>query len=101
MSKLTKVIRQEIQARRMTPVEYCEKWLPILYNVEYGDSGSRQYCVMALMDALTLKYPTVNAWGAKFERYSNKEKTEMDLARQSLINSFYHQSKALAAQERV
>jgi hypothetical protein len=98
--RLSKQINAEITSRKMTPKEYCKKWLPYLYGIEYEESGARKSCVFALMNALSLQYPTVNAWGSDFERYSNREKTELDLAKQDFINDVYHRSSHLAAQER-
>jgi hypothetical protein len=98
--RLSKQINADITSRKMTPKEYCQKWLPHLYGIEYSDSGARKSCVFALMSALSLQYPTVNAWGSDFERYSNREKTELDLAKQDFINDVYHRSSHLAAQER-
>lgn len=98
--RLTKQINTDIAARKMTPQDYCKKWLPYLYGIEYDESGARKSCVFALMDALSLQYPTVNAWGSNFERYSNKTKTEFDLAKQDFINDVHHRSRQLAAQER-
>lgn len=99
--KLTLQVRQALQTRAMTPKQYCEKWLPIIYRVDYGERGNRQLCINLLCDALQLKYPTVNAWGADFENYTKKDVIELNLAKQDFINETFQRSREFAAQETV
>lgn len=83
------------------------KWLPEVYpelfasgEKYYETHGLRQYAIRLLTDTLKLSYPTVNAWGKKFEKYTNKDQTEWHLASHDFINETFKRSKQFAAQER-
>jgi hypothetical protein len=52
------------------------------------------------MDTLKLSYPTVNAWGKQFEKFTNKDQVIWILASHDFINETFEGCKQFAAQER-
>jgi hypothetical protein len=105
--KLSTAIRQTIGVKNTTPHEFCMKWLPKVYpdlfgsgELYYDTHGLRQYAIRLLMDTLKLSYPTVNAWGKKFEKFTNKDQVIWILASHDFINETFEGCKQFAAQER-
>lgn len=73
-----KVLRQQRKKRyerietvldsAVSPLEYCEKWVPIFYGVSPDERGFRTNAVQELCKVTGLKQGTVNNWGSGFEK---------------------------------
>jgi hypothetical protein len=52
----------------VTPKEYCEKWLPILYGIDLSERGSKKVAIAELSRVLKIPESTIRNWGSDFER---------------------------------
>lgn len=53
----------------MSPLEYCQKWVPVLRGINPGQSGWKTVCIHELKWVTGLNESTIKGWGAQFQRY--------------------------------
>ena len=85
---LLKERRSGMKETRMTPPEYCEKWIPVLYGFEPGEYGYRKACIQELMYVTSFEPGTIKNWGADLNTLSKRSRPMVErlLALQDLAN---------------
>lgn len=53
----------------MSPSQFCEKWIPILYNISPDQRGYKAACIRELQAVTGLTERTVKSWGADMADY--------------------------------
>lgn len=66
----------------MSPSEFCEKWIPVLYNLSPSDRGYKAACIRELMQITGLAEVTIKMWGADMGDYPNSVASTLKLANQ-------------------
>lgn len=59
---------KDVQAKTLTPKEYCEKWLPLLHGIALAEHGARKIAIDELHKATGIARSTIKNWGSDFER---------------------------------
>ena len=85
---LQKERKASMRETRMTPSEYCKKWIPILYGCEPGEYGYRKACVMELVYITDFEPRSIQNWGQDLNDLSKRSRSlvERVLAQQDLLN---------------
>lgn len=50
----------------MLPKDYCEKWIPLLYDLNPGDYGYKRACIDELSKLTGFATKTVKNWDSEF-----------------------------------
>ena len=73
---------------KLTPGEYCARWVPIIYGIEPDERGYRSKCVVELNHATGFALTTIEGWGSDLNNVSSRsrEQVEMMLAMRDAMN---------------
>ena len=64
----------------MNPLTYCQKWVPILYNIQPGTRGWKTACIKELARVTKAAVSTVKNWGTEFEGHPDYVRVILDQA---------------------
>ena len=59
---------ESVVAIALEPTEYCEKWIPKLYQIQPDERGYHTACVRELSKVLYLNEGSVRNWGLSFKK---------------------------------
>jgi hypothetical protein len=85
---LQKERKTSMRETRMTPSEYCKKWIPHLYGHEPGEYGYRKACIIELACITDFETSSIQNWGQDLNNLSKRSRSlvERVLAQQDLLN---------------
>lgn len=81
-----------MNSTRMSPSEYCEKWIPIIYGIEPDERGYRAKCIIELSSVTEFATSTIEGWGSDLDAVAERTRpiVERTLAMQDALNKTSH-----------
>lgn len=74
-----------LEVGSVDPLEYCHKWVPVLYNIRPGERGWKATCNREIARVTKAAISTIKNWGTDFEKHPDY--VQVILSQADLINS--------------
>jgi len=90
--KIQKERKQHMNSTRMSPSEYCQIWIPIIYGLHPDERGYRAKCIIELSSVTELATSTIEGWGSNLDMVAERTRpiVERTLAMQDALNKTNH-----------